>query len=62
MTLEAMRPAGSSDTDDDVATSTLSAGGPNDGVCGSGDAGSCECDVISGAVYRARLKGGPKVA
>ena len=40
MTLEAMRPAGSSATED-VATFTLS-----DGVCGSGDAGSCEFDVI----------------
>ena len=46
MTLEAMRPAGSS------ATSTLSGGGggPDDGACRSGDAGSCELDVVLGLI------------
>ena len=47
MTLEAMRPAGSS------ATSTLS-GGPDDGACGSGDAASCELDVVLGLIGSAQ--------
>ena len=52
MTLEAMRPAGSS------ATSTLSGGGggPDDGACGSGDdAGSCELDVVLGLIGSASI-------
>ena len=52
MTLEAMRPAGSS------ATSTLSGGGggpDDDGACGSGDAGSCELDVVLGSIGSASI-------
>ena len=50
MTLEAMRPAGSS------ATSTLSGdGGPEDGACGSGDAASCELDVVLGLIGSASI-------
>ena len=52
MTLEAMRPAGSSS-----AISTLSGGGggPDDGACGSGDAGSCELDVVLGLIGSASI-------
>ena len=53
MTLEAMRPAGSSS-----ATSTLSGGGgggSDDGACGSGDAGSCELDVVLGLIGSASI-------
>ena len=53
MTLEAMRPAGSS------ATSTLSGGGggpDDDGACGSGDAaGSWELDVVLGLIGSASI-------
>ena len=53
MTLEAMRPAGSSS-----ATSTLSGGGgggSDDGACGSGDAASCELDVVLGLIGSASI-------
>ena len=54
MTLEAMRPAGSSS-----ATSTLSGGGgggpDDDGACGSGDAASCELDVVLGLIGSASI-------